>query len=208
MALGQVASLAKEVQLDARYNWQFYEINRNEFLLVTYSDDVESILTFEDYKEAFMASEKSALFSKALDYLSSCNIVVKRNFVMAKYLPWSTVKEVSVSRFPLATMKECEIELNKVDRYDEEMRKLVSLLSDTQYPCPLESSRGHIGAYSRMFQIWYYDDASLFEGENSLGKWLERAGKRNQYRTIMLYLEYLCKPLHQFEFELMKELSN
>lgn len=122
-------------------------------------------------------------------------------------LPWSTVREISVSEFPLATMVERQVPAKNIEGYDSAMRKLTALLKKVEYPYSLESNRGALGAYGTMTLVWFYDDRDAYFGNNSLMEWMGRRGRQEECQAIMETIEGLGLSTKTYHFDYQKELS-
>ena len=122
-------------------------------------------------------------------------------------LPWSTVKEISVSEFPMAKMIEYKIKADKTDVFDEEIRKLVKILKETKYPYPLEGNRGSLGAYGTMTLVWFYDDISDFNGIKSLDNWVEKHNRKKEVQIILETINEISESRNMYNLSYKKELS-
>lgn len=153
-----LSQLANQYQLHEDYDWLTYTSDSGEYLIVNFSTGIDNILQIKDYKKTFEKDSLDDKFSKVLDSIKQLRVSLKKNYIKEMILPWSTVKQISVSEFPLATMVEYQIPTYKIDEYDMCLRALVKLLKDINYPYPLEGNRGSLGAYGKMTLVWFYDN--------------------------------------------------
>ncbi len=206
--LKKIADKAKEFKIDYEYDWLTYKSDKGEYLIVNFSDDFNSILKLNDYRRVFTKAESGQLFSHTIEELSKLDVDVKFNYVKEMILPWSTVAEMSVSEFPYAEMIEYQISLQSLDKIDKLLRKLSKLLLESNYPFPLETSRGSLGAYGKITLVWFYDDTSNFDGMNTPKNWMKDNGKLEEYNSILNAIISLTNDSKVFKLSYLKELSN
>ncbi|WP_298758271.1 hypothetical protein [uncultured Psychroserpens sp.] len=206
--LKTIADKAKEFKIDYEYDWLTYQTENDEYLIVNFSDDLKSILTLYDYQKVFINANYGQLFDNAMRKLSMLDINVKFNYVKEMILPWSTVAEMSVSEFPYAEMIEYEFSSQSLDKIDIVLRKLSKLLLESDYPFPLETSRGSLGAYGKITLVWFYPDTSNFDGMNTPKDWMKNKDKLKEYNLILNEIESLINSRKTFKLSYQKKLSN
>lgn len=206
--LKKLADRAKEFKINYEYDWLTYESEKGEFLIVNFSDDLESILTLNDYRNVFSDANSSQLFDVTIQGLQSLNIDVKFNYTKEMILPWSTVAEMSVSEFPYAEMIEYNTNTQSLEKLNNVLRKFSRLLLEANFPFPLESSRGSLGAYGKITLVWFYDDPANFESEKTLQNWMKKHGKLEEYNALRNDIQILTTVSKTFRLSYQKELSN
>jgi len=202
-----LGSLSKKVQLDEKFDWLTYKSNTNQYLVITFSDGLEDVLTLNDYQKTFQEKGSGESFRKTIQAMAKLDITVDKNYIIQMVLPWSTVEGISVYQFPLATMVEYVIPTDDIEQFDTAMRQLAVLLEETKYPYPLESNRGNIGAYGTMALVWFYDNRDNFLGRNSLLKWMDEHGQTEAFQKIMQTLETISSSTVEYRFDYQKMMS-
>ncbi|UZR98505.1 hypothetical protein [Chondrinema litorale] len=122
-------------------------------------------------------------------------------------LPWSTVKEISVTEFPFSKMIEYQISADKMDEFDFQIRRLVKILKETKYPYPLEGNRGFLGAYGKMTLVWFYDSATNFKGYNNLLEWVKKYDREIELHTVLSKINEITKSSYTYNLTYKKDLS-
>lgn len=202
-----LSKLAKDIKLEEDYDWLLYKSDKSEYLLINFSNGIHDILTLSDYKEEFHRNKTDKEFDKIISSISKLDISVKNNYIKEMLLPWSTVEQISVSEFPLATMEEYLLSMDKIDQLDTEIRKLVGILKETDYPYPLEGNRGSVGAYGTITLVWFYDDFDKFYGSNSLYNWMARNNKKKELQSILNNINGIAESRKTYKLTYKKELS-
>ncbi len=205
--MNALRKLSKQVPLGEQYDWLTYKSDQGQYLIVNFSGGISDALTLDTYRKAFRKKGVGEAFDTIVEALLRRNISVDRNYLIQMLLPWSTVREISVSEFPLATMVEHQIPTKNMEGYDSVMRKLVALLKKVEYPYPLESNRGSLGAYGTMTLVWFYDNREAYFGNNSLMKWMSRHGRQEEFQAIMETIEGLSIATKSYNFSYQKQLS-
>ncbi|MCD2259495.1 hypothetical protein [Psychroserpens luteolus] len=206
--LKTIADKAKEFKIDYEYDWLTYKTEKGEYLIVNFSDDLKSILTLSDYRKVFTIANSGQAFNKAISEISMLDVNVKFNYVKEMILPWSTVSEMSVSEFPYAEMIEFKISSQSFNKIDKVLRQLSKLLKDSNYPFPLETSRGAIGAYGKITLVWFYDDTDNFNGMDTPKGWMKNKGKLKEYNSLLNEFLTLTDKRKNYKLSYVKELSN
>ncbi|WP_299278023.1 hypothetical protein [uncultured Psychroserpens sp.] len=206
--LKTIADKAKEFKIDYEYDWLTYKTEKGEYLIVNFSDNLKSILTLNDYRKVFTMANSDQVFNDAVKKISMLNVNVKFNYVKEMILPWSTVSEMSVSAFPYAEMIEYEFSTQSIDKIDVVLRKFSKLLLESNYPFPLETSRGSIGAYEKITLVWFYPNTINFNGMNTPKNWMKNKGKFKEYNSLLNEIESLTKNRKTFKLSYQKELGN
>ena len=201
------SKLSKQVELEEEYDWLAYKSDTGQYLIVNFSSGIADALTLDSYRKEFHEKGEGEAFDVILDALKQRNIVINKNCLIQMLLPWSTVREISVSEFPLATMVERQVPTKNIEGYDSAMRKLVALLKNVEYPYPLESNRGALGAYGTMTLVWFYDDRDAYFGNNSLMEWMRRRGHQEECQAIMETIVGVSLSTKTYHFDYQKELS-
>ncbi len=202
-----LSKLSKQVELEEEYDWLTYKSDTDQYLIVNFSSGISDALTLDSYRKGFHEKGEGEAFDVILDALKQRNIVIDKNCLIQMLLPWSTVREISVSEFPLATMVERQVPPQNIEGYDSAMRKLVALLKKVEYPYPLESNRGALGAYGTMTLVWFYDDRDAYFGNNSLMEWMGRRGHEGECQAIMETIEGLSLSTKTYNFSYQGLLS-
>ncbi len=202
-----LSGLSRKIQIGEEYDWLLYKSDSGEYLLVNFSDGIEDILTLDHYRKKFHEHKAGAEFDRAIESIKQLDISLDRNYIKQMLLPWSTVEEISVSEFPLATMIEYRIQTDKIDEFDAEMRKFAKLLKETDYPYPLEGNRGSVGAYGVATWVWFYDDRTDYEGKNNLLDWMSRHNRMEELMAVLNKIGELAKSKKVYHLRYKKELS-
>ncbi len=205
--MGLLRELSKEVNFTENFDWLTYKSDTDQYLIINFSNGLEDVLTIEGYRNAFHEKGAGKAFDALMKAMADLSISVERNYIIQMLLPWSTVKAISVSEFPLATMIEYDIPTNDIEQFDITMRELVALLKKTNYPYPLESNRGSIGAYGTMALVWFYDDRDDYMGKNNLLDWMERHGAKQTLQSIMNTLNSISESTRTYNLRYKKTLS-
>jgi|GEM_PF-3087332 len=206
--LQTIADKAKDFKIDYEYDWLIYKSENDEYLIVSFSDDLNSILTIHDYRKVFIKANSGKLFDENISNLSKLDINIKFNYTKEMILPWSTVAEMSVSEFPYAEMIEYEISLQSLSKIDKVLREFSKLLIESKYPFPLETSRGSIGAYGKITLVWFYANTNNFNGMDSPKDWMESKGKLKEYNTLLNEFLALTHNSKSLKLSYQKKLSN
>lgn len=205
--LKTLSELSKQVGLEEKYDWLTYKSDNGQYLIVNFSSGITDALTLAGYREGFQKKEKGEVFDTIRDTMLQRDISVDKNHLIQMLLPWSTVREISVLEFPLATMVEYQVPIKNIEDFDGAMRKLVALLKKVEYPYPLESNRGSLGAYGTMTLVWFYDDRNAYFGNNSLNDWMDRYDKQEEFSAIMETIKGLSLSTKTYNFSYQKLLS-
>ncbi len=205
--MGELSKLSKKVKLGENYDWLTYTSDTGQYLIINFSTGLDDVLTIESYRNAFHKKGASKPFDTILNSILQLDILVERNYLKQMLLPWSTVREISVSEFPLATMVEYQIPTKNIEAYDSTMRQLVALLKKVEYPYPLESNRGSLGAYGVMTLVWFYDDRNDYFGKNSLLNWMEKHGDKKELLSILNAFKNISESTRTYNFRYKKLLS-
>jgi hypothetical protein len=205
--MGELSSLSKSVQLDEKYDWLTYKSDNDRYLVVNFSNGPEDVLTINDYRNAFDAKGSGKAFETILQSIQGLGILAEKNYIIQMLLPWSTAEAISVSEFPLATMVEYSISTHNIEQFDVAMRQLTALLKKTKYPYPLESNRGHVGAYGTMALVWFYDSRSDYLGKNNLLHWMEKHRASKELQAIMNKIERISESTRTYHLDYKKLLS-
>ncbi|BFP43472.1 hypothetical protein FGF1_43170 [Flavobacteriaceae bacterium GF1] len=205
--MGLLRKLSKEGKLEEHFDWLTYRSDTDQYLIINFSNGLDDILTLEGYRNAFHEKGTGEAFDALIKSMADLNISVERNYIIQMLLPWSTVAAISVSEFPLATMTEYDIPTNTIEQFDVAMRQLVALLKKTDYPYPLESNRGSIGAYGTMALVWFYDDQDDYMGKNNLLNWMERHGATQTLQSIVNMLDSISESTRTYNLRYEKSLS-
>lgn len=205
--MGLLRKLSKEGKLEENFDWLTYKSDTDQYLIINFSNGLDDVLTLEGYRNAFYEKGTGKAFDALIKSMADLNISVERNYIIQMLLPWSTVAAISVSEFPLATMTEYDIPTNTIEQFDVAMRQLVALLKKTEYPYPLESNRGSIGAYGTMALVWFYDDRDDYMGKNNLLNWMERHGATQALQSILNTLNSISESTRTYNLRYEKSLS-
>ncbi len=205
--MSALGKLSKESKLEEKYDWLTYKSNSDQYLIVNFSSDFSDVLTIEKYRKGFQEKGAGESFGAILDALQQRNIVIDKSCIIQMLLPWSTVREISVSEFPLATMVEYQVPTKNIEGFDDAMREFAALLKKTEYPYPLESNRGSLGAHGTMTLVWFYDDRDAYFGNNNLLNWMGRYGSQEAFQSIMETIEGLSRSTKTYHFDYQKQLS-
>lgn len=205
--MGQLSDLSKKVGLEEKYDWLTYTTDSNKYLIVNFSNGLSDVLGVDSYRKAFQNIEKAEEFDNIIGDLQQLDIQVERNYVIQMLLPWSTVEEISVSEFPLATMIEYNVPINKIESFDTAIGTLADLLKKTKYPYPLESNRGSIGGYGTVAFVWFYDNRNDFFGKNNLLQWMKEHKRMEKFQSIMEIMEKTYRSKNTYNFDYQKALS-
>ena len=76
-----------------------------------------------------------------------------------------------------------------------------------EYPYPLESNRGSLGAYGTMTLVWFYDDRDAYFENNSLLEWMGKHNRQEEFQAIMETIEGLSLSSKTYHFSYQKQLS-
>ena len=202
-----VATLAKKINLGEALDWLVYTSDSNDYLIVNFSIGIHDVLTLNDYKVEFNRHNVGKEFNQAMESINKLGVSFNKNYVKEMLLPWSTVKQISVSEFPRAKMVEYKIAANKLNTFDNEIRKLVRMLKETNYPYPLEGSRGSVGAYGKVTLVWFYEDRAKYEGDNNLINWVTRHNRTDELKAILDEIGRISQSKEIYNFSYKKELS-
>ena len=205
--MNALSKLSKQVELGEQFDWLTYKRDNGQYLIVNFSSGISDALTIDQYRTGFKEKGVEQAFDTIMDALLQRTISIDKNHLIQMLLPWSTVREISVSEFPLATMVEYQIPTKNIEDHDSAMRKLVALLKKVKYPYPLESSRGSLGAYGTMTLVWFYDSRDAYFGKNSLLNWMARHGSQEEFQTVMEKIEGLSLSTKAYHFSYQKQLS-
>nr|WP_299339644.1 hypothetical protein [Allomuricauda sp.] len=205
--MNALSELSRQVELEEQYDWLTYKSDKGQYLIVNFSSGISDALTLEEYRKGFQKKGGGEAFDTIMDAMLKHSISVDKNCLIQMLLPWSTVREISVLEFPLATMVEYQIPTKNIESFDSAMRKLVALLKKVEYPYPLESNRGSLGAYGTMNLVWFYDDRDAYFGNNSLDDWMGRHGNQEEFRVIMETIEGLSLSTKAYNFSYQGQLS-
>ncbi len=205
--MSALSELSKQVELEEQFDWLTYKSDLGQYLIVNFSSAISDALTIDGYRKEFRRKGVGKAFDTIVDALLQRTISIDKNHLIQMLLPWSTVREISVSEFPLATMVEHQIPTKNIEEFDGAMRKLVALLKKVEYPYPLESNRGSLGAYGTMTLVWFYDDRDAYFGNNNLLNWMARKGNQEEFQALMETIEGLSLSSKAYHFSYQKQLG-
>jgi len=206
-SLTTISSLAKKNELAETYDWLTYKTAPGQFLFITFSIGLNDLLTIESYKRQFSQSPDSLEFKKALDNLGACGIQVEDNHILEMILPWSTVSEISASVHPNATMSVFNIRPNSFEQFDQTMRDMVTLLKEVDYPFPLESNRGGLGAYGSVALVWFYNKTMTQNIYDDIEEWMMERDRLTAWSKYMKAIEEMKISRKDWHPRFQKDLS-
>ncbi len=205
--MSRLSKLAKQATLEEDYDWLLYESSEGQFLIVNFSYGLADVLTIDKYRQVFSKKGLKEEFDEIIDALGQLAIHVESNYMKEMLLPWSTVAQMSVAEFPLAQMIEFEININKLDAFDIEMRKLVKLLKATNYPYPLEGNRGALGGLGTMTLVWFYTEHDLFSGKESVENWMKEKKRFKELNQILTNLDNMTLSKKTYVLDYQRTMS-
>ncbi|MGB5817906.1 MAG: hypothetical protein WBG90_00380 [Saonia sp.] len=206
-ALSRLSLLARENKIKEDYDWLGYESDSKAYLFINFSTGLNDVLKLSDYREEFYRLGKKVEFDSILDSLKDCNFEVTGHFLQEMLLPWSSVKEISVSKHPFTTMVEYKIYADQLDEFDTYTRQLVKLLKETGYEYPLEGNRGSFGAYSSVFHIWFYDKEMRINIQDHLETWMKKKGKKDEWKNLFRKFDSLSFSRKNYQLKYLPKIS-
>ena len=205
--LRKIAKLSQKIKLEIDYEWLTYKSDSQQYLFVNFSNGIKDILTLADYRKKFQLYNLEKEFDEYIHSIYQLDVLVNKNYIKQMLLPWSTVEQISVNEFPLTTMVEYKVHSNKINEFDNQIRKLVKVLKKTNYPYPLEGNRGFVGAYGTMTLVWFYDNRNDFEEKNKLSEWVKQYNKSEELQSILDKINELTDTKKVYKLTFKKELS-
>jgi hypothetical protein len=203
-----LSNIAKQAEFNENYDWLTYQSDSDEFLIITFSDSIQGLLTLDHFEKQFISIREDVAFKNSMRNFNKLGINIKSNFIQEMILPWSTISEMSVTEFPLAEMVEYSYSLKKISEIDSILRKITRLLKETNYPYPLEGNRGSIGAYSKLILVWFLDNFQAYRNEKSIKTWLTKIGRYKEYLDLSARLDELTTHKKVYRLTYIEKLSN
>lgn len=205
--LSKIVKLSRSIELEEDYEWLTYISDSGQYLFVNFSYGIEDILTIDSYRKKFRQNNAEKEFDTIIQSIYQLDVSVLKNYIKQMLLPWSTVQQISVAEFPLTKMVEYKVHSDKMIEFDREIRKLVKILKETNYPYPLEGNRGAIGGYGTMTLVWFYDNRIDFEGKNKLSDWVARHNRMDELESILTKVNELSEYQTVYNLTYREELS-
>lgn len=190
-----ISILSKQIELEETYEWLLYSAGYNQFLIINFSEGTEDILTVTSYTNRFKNTKAYQAFLNEIAILKSLKIKIVFNLLKEMILPWSTIEEISVNEFPLATMEVYEYATSSAESLDIKLRNRAKELKNNNFTYPLEVSRGSVGAYGRLFLVWFYDNQNKYKSEkNILSEYQDIQEEINTIATPKKVYNLIYKP--------------